>query len=261
MSLKLLSFAFIAIACAFPSQPLSKASSSEPCEPCQPQGATGTNPPRVGSDLRSLYINVLASVKDIKFRKRHIDSLEVRLTQGFCCRQSLDCVNVQSLNIPMCYDKFTTNFAFQDGSYGSLTTGNYSSSGSSVNLISGEYSSSSGEKGNIYASDPQAKPNTATLSIPPQFTGAGVGEPIPVTELGSIIVYTTTIPATTYTAPTVLAGTTITQATTIAAQTSVVTVTNGAVASSTGAAEPTAGSPRAVGMPFLGALMYALYAL
>lgn len=276
MSLKFLSLALVAVAYASPFESLSKASSDDPCEPCQPQGATGLTPPAVGADLSSLYTDVLASVKGISFRKRFVESR----AEGFCCRQSLNCVNVQNLNIPMCYDKFTTNFAFPDGSYGSLTTGDYSSGSASANLLSGNYTNGD-QTGNIYASDPQAKPNTATLSVPPQYTGTGVGSAVPASELGSVIVYTTTVPGTTYTAPTTVAqtvrvatvsgqevsttvpATTVTHATTIAPQTNVVTQTQTAVAtSSSGAAgQVTVDATRSIGMSILGAMMYAVYAL
>jgi hypothetical protein len=269
MSLKFLTLALATIAAASPlDSPLNqKGSNDDPCEPCQPQGATGSAPPAIGSDLKSLYANVLGSVKDIKIQGRSVSSR----ASGFCCRASLDCVNVQNLNIPMCYDKFTTNFAFTDGSYGSLTTGEYQSGGGSANLISGDYSSS-GQKGNIYSADPSAKPNTATLSVPPQFTGTGVGSAIPAGQLGSVIVYTTTIPGTTYSAPTTLPGSvvvktingqpvtssvapsTITSALTISPQTSLVTTTGPAQASSTG------GAAR-LGAGVLGAMAYVVYAL
>jgi hypothetical protein len=280
MSLKFFTLALAAVASASPLEPMAKATSDDPCEPCQPQGATSSSPPAVGSGISSLYTNVLASVKGISFSngKR---SLEAR-DSGFCCRKSLNCVNVQSVNAPICYDKFTTNFIFPDGSYGSLTTGEYSSGGASVDLFSGNYTKGD-EKGNIYSSDPSAKPNTATLSIPPQFTGTGVGGAIPVTELGSVVVFTTTIPGTTFTAPTTVpetvrvatvsgatvsttvSATTITAPTTIAPATSVVTETaNAAVSSakSTGAAgQVVVDTTRSAGMSVLGALVYALYAL
>ncbi|KAL6707834.1 hypothetical protein ACN47E_003734 [Coniothyrium glycines] len=280
MSLKSFILALAAVACASPLEPIAKATSDDPCEPCQPQGASGTRPPAVGSDLSSLYINVLASVKGISFgsSKRTV----VDRDSGFCCRKSLDCVNVQSLNVPICYDKFTTNFIFPDGSYGSLTTGEYTSDGANVNLVSGDYTQGD-QKGNIYSSDPSAKPNTATLSIPPQFTGTGVGGAIPVTELGSIIVYTTTIPGTTFTAPTTVPQTvkvatvggvtvyttispaTISAPTTIAPLTSVVTQTaNAAVStesSTAGAGQISVDSTRSFGMSIVGAVVYALYAL
>jgi hypothetical protein len=181
----------------------------------------------------------------------------------------------------MCYDKFTTNFLFPDDSYGSVTTGEYHSGDAVVDLINGNYTKD-GQSGNIYSNDEDAKPNTATLSIPAQFTGTGVGAAVPITELGSIFVYTTTIPAITYTGPTTvpesvqvatisgveisttIPATTITQATTIAPQTTVVTQTGSAAASatSTGAAGHVAvDSTRSVGMSILGAVVYALYAL
>jgi hypothetical protein len=275
MSLKFLTLALATVAYASPLESPNKATNDDPCNPCQPNGATGLTPPTIGSDLSSLYTNVLGSVKDIKFQKRSLVSRD----SGFCCRASLNCVNVQSLNIPMCYDKFTTNFAFADGSYGSLTTGEYNSGGNKANLISGDYTSG-GQQGNIYTVNPNAKPNTATLSVPPQYTGTGVGGAVPANQLGSIIVYTTTIPGTTYSAPTTLpqtvlvktvsgqvinttvAPSTITQATTVAAQTTVVTSTQ-AVASSSTAAGARVGvdETRSVGMGLLSTLMYALYAL
>lgn len=277
MSLKLLVLALAATAAASPLESPSKASGSDdPCDPCQPQGATGTNPPAVGTGLSSLYTDVLSSVQGIHFRKRSVESR----AQGFCCRRSLNCINVQSLNIAMCYDKFTTNFAFTDGSYGSLTTGEYVSGSAHANLLTGDYSNGS-DQGNIYASDPQAKPNTATLSVPPQFTGTGIGAAIPASELGSIIVYTTTIPGVTYTAPTTVPQTirvatvsgqvlsitvpaqTITAATTIAPQTTVVTQTQNATPTSSkgAAAQVAVDSTRSAGMSILGVLMYAFYAL
>lgn len=259
MSLKYFALALATVAYASPLESPLKAVNDDPCEPCKPQGATGTSQP---SDLSSLYLDILTSVKDIKFQKRTLDA---RADSGFCCRASLDCVNVQNINVAMCYDKFTTNYAFPDGSYGSLTTGEFNSGGKAVNLLSDN---------NVYSANPSAKPNTATLSIPPQFTGTGIGSAVPAGQLGSIIVFTTTIPGTTYSAPTTLPGTvlvktvsgqvvsesvgpsTITGATTLAPQTTVMTST-ATQASSTGEA----GRVGAEGVGMLGAVAYALYAL
>jgi hypothetical protein len=272
MSLKLLALALATLAATSPLEAPSKADGTDdPCEPCQPNGATGTNPPSLGSDLSSLYTDVLGSVKGISWQNSR-RSLAARADGGWCCRASLDCVNVQRLNIPMCYDKFTTNFNFPDGSYGSLTTGEYvAQGGGSANLFTGNFSSQ-GQTGNIYSANPADKPNTATLSIPPQFTGTGVGSAVPPGQLGSIIVYTTTIPGTTYSAPTTLPGSfvvktvsgqavsesvapsTITRATTVAPQTTVVTSRASAAPSSTG------GAAR-MGAGVLGMAAYAVYAL
>ena len=252
MSLKFLTFA---IAAAFASSLVSLSNANDdPCEPCQPLGATVSSPPAVGPSLSTLYVDVLNSVRGIKFNKR---SVQIRAEKGFCCRQSLDCVNVQSLNIPMCYDKFTTNYEFPDGSYGSLTTGDYKSGSATANLISGNYTNGN-ENGNIYASNPSAKPNTSTLSIPPQYTGTGVGAAIPANQLGSLIVYTTIISGKTVEIPTIF------QATTTASQTA--SVTKVSVESSTGTSSVAAGHAsadftRSAGMTILGSLMWAFFAL
>ncbi|KAH8724398.1 hypothetical protein GQ44DRAFT_564859, partial [Phaeosphaeriaceae sp. PMI808] len=273
MALKLLALAMAVVTYASPLESPNKADNNDPCQPCQPKGATGTAPPAIGPDLSTLYTNVLGSVKDIHFKARSSELSVKSRESGFCCRASLNCVNVQNLNIPMCYDKFTTNFAFADNSFGSLTTGEYQSGGNKANLFSGNYSA-----GNIYAAKPQDKPNTSTLSIPPQYTGTGVGSAVPPNQLGSVVVYTTTISGTTFTAPTTLPQTvkvvtvsgvavstteaprTITQATTIAEQTTVVTATNQVAASSSKAAgvRVDMDQTRPVGMGMLSALMYAL---
>jgi hypothetical protein len=97
----------LATACA---SPLQKAARQE-CKPCNPQGATDTKPPLIGPQMDSLFIDVLQSVRDIRFNKRWADLLLAR-KNAFCCAENLDCVNVLNLNIPMCYDKFTTHYAF-----------------------------------------------------------------------------------------------------------------------------------------------------
>ncbi|RMZ72037.1 WSC2 Glucoamylase III (alpha-14-glucan-glucosidase) [Pyrenophora seminiperda CCB06] len=276
MSLKFVSLALAVVAtAASPFDSMQKASNSDPCDPCQPKGASGLTPPAVGTQLSSLYTDILASIQGISFDKRSVHHNTARAS-GFCCRQSLDCVNVQNLNIPMCYDKFTTNFQFPDGSFGIVSAGEYHSSGGvEVNLVNGSYTKD-GQSANIYPNDSE-KPNTSTMSIPPQFTGTGVGGAIPITELGSIIVYTTTIPATTYTAATTVAqtvktatisghevettvpATTISQPTTIAGQTTVVTQTHEASSSNKGAAgQVSVDTTRSFGMSIVGALLYAL---
>lgn len=90
--------------------PLEKAA-RQACKPCNPQGATGTNPPSIGPEIDSLFLDVLQTVKDIRFDRRWVDSL-VERQSVFCCAENLDCLNVLNLNIPMCYDKFTTHYAF-----------------------------------------------------------------------------------------------------------------------------------------------------
>lgn len=87
-------------------------------------------------------------------------------------------------------------------------TGNYTASDGVANLLSGEYTLSDGTHGNIYGSPSSpSKPDTATLTVPTQFTAAGVGSAIPVSALGEWSVYTTTIPGTTISPSTVPAQT------------------------------------------------------
>jgi hypothetical protein len=277
MALKYFTLALAATAAATPGSPIqaleAQASNDNPCEPCQPSGATGTDPPSLDSgSMSTLYINVLESVKSINFKKR---GLTTRADSGFCCLASLNCVNVQTFNIPVCYDKFTTNFQFADGSHGSLRPGDYyskSDNDTRINLLNGTYSG-----GDIYTAHEQDRPNTATLSIPPQYTGTGIGGAVPASELGSVVVYTTTIPGTTFTAPTTVPETvrtatvngivlsttvppqTITQATTVAPLTTVVTAQVPESTSSKGAAGAVGvDSSKSFGVSILGALMYFL---
>jgi hypothetical protein len=91
---------------AAPAQKVSR----QACKPCNPQGATGTEPPPIGPEIDSLFLNVLQSVKDIRFDKRWEDQFIGE--NAFCCAENLDCLTVLNLNIPMCYDKFTTHYAF-----------------------------------------------------------------------------------------------------------------------------------------------------
>ncbi|OAG03721.1 uncharacterized protein CC84DRAFT_1165908 [Paraphaeosphaeria sporulosa] len=253
MSLRLISLAFIASALATPLEKLAR----DACNACNPSGATGTNPPSIGTDLSSLYTDVLASVKDIHFRARSADSVEAR-DGGFCCAETLDCVNVQNLNIPMCYDKFTTNFAFADRSYGSLTTGNYTQGGSEANLFTGQYSKD-GTEGNIYSEDPAAKPNTATLSIPPQWTEAGVGSAIPPTAIvGSVSVPAQTSVETTATASAQSSGQTSAPSGTAASQaTGSATSGNEATSATSTPGAADKGTPSLI-MVGLAALLYAV---
>ncbi|KAF2711781.1 hypothetical protein K504DRAFT_465518 [Pleomassaria siparia CBS 279.74] len=266
MSSRFLSFALLATVLA---TPFDLNARDDECTPCNPQGATGTNPPAIGPDLKSLYIDLLASVKDIHFRKREAESMIAR-ADGFCCK--LDCVNVQNLNIPMCYDKFTTQYQFPDASYGSLTTGDYTQGGTVVNLVIGNYTKS-GQTSNIYSGDPSAKPNMETLSIPPQWTSAGVGSAIPATELGSVIsqtTITTSGPAQTNAATTTLTAvnsqntTAVTAASSLTAVSSQNTVAATAASSSSTAAAGHMSVDSVVscwGTSLFSALMYAIYAL
>ena len=94
-------------------------------------------------------------------------------------------------------DNYTTNYFLPGGSYGQVHDGSYTSTnGATANLLTGNYTLSDGSSGNIYGT-PATPPNTATMTLPTQYTAAGTGSAIPVTALGEEITYTTTIPGTT----------------------------------------------------------------
>ncbi|TAQ86457.1 hypothetical protein B7494_g5231 [Chlorociboria aeruginascens] len=225
---------------------------------CAPAGATSTTTPQIGdASFPDLFHDIVQS--SLPSSKR---SLSSRDTASLCCVSSLACLAMSSLSIPFCYDKFTTNFFLPDGSYGTIVGGAYTSSrGDKANLESGNYTLADGTTGNIYQDDASAKPDTATLPIPAQFTGSGVGSAIPASALGGEVTLTlvTTLPATTIqgstrpattipqsvvstansvaTIPaTTLPGTTV-PATTIGAETTTITTTE--AASSTAAAATT----------------------
>lgn len=101
-------------------------------------------------------------------------------------------------------DKFTTDFSLPDGSYGVIVDGNYTASdGSTANLLTGNYTLANGKTGNVYSS-PAEKPNTSTLTLPTPYTSAGVGSAIPASNLGAVVTYTVTIPASTIQPTTIL---------------------------------------------------------
>ncbi|MCJ1260777.1 hypothetical protein MMC22_000640 [Lobaria immixta] len=181
---------------------------------CSPNGASSTDTPAVGDKLSSLFVDLVSSVQGVKKDKRNVEHLHPLLhvrssSVTFCCATGTSCLLLKDFNLPFCYDKFTTNFLLPGGASGTIVTGNYTSpNGDVANLISGDYTLANGLQGNIYGSASDApKPNTATLTLPTQYTAAGVGSAIPLTGLGKEITYTTTIPGTTI-KPTTIPGVT-----------------------------------------------------
>jgi len=160
---------------------------------CAPPGATSATTPHIGdAAFQNLFTDIVQS--SLPTFKR---SLSDRAVASLCCNALLSCLTITALGLPMCYDKFTTNFFLPDGSFGTVVGGSYtSSSGDHANLETGDYTLANGQTGNIYSNDPAAKPNTATLPMPSQFTASGVGSAVPISSLGSQITltYTTTIP-------------------------------------------------------------------
>ena len=225
--------------------------------------------PNVGPDMSSLYVDLLSSVAGIHFSKRELGTIdgaiiEERGSPSMCCAQGTSCLNLQGFNVPMCYDKFTTDYILADGSYGTITNGEYNGAdGSKANLLTGNFTTSNGQNGNVYSNDESAKPNTATLSIPPQWTGTGVGSAIPITELASVVVYTSTVISASTIAASTVPASAITQPTTLPLVTTVITSHGTVAASSTkkGAAVGFSESKLPVGISLLNAILYGIYAL
>lgn len=94
--------------------------------------------------------------------------------------------HVEELKVDHAQDRFTTNYYLPDGSYGSITSGNYTTiAGDHANLITGIYQLANGNTGNIYEGDTIDEPNTSTLPLPTPFTSKGVGSAIPATAVGT----------------------------------------------------------------------------
>lgn len=182
---------------------------------CAPAGAN-SNVPKIGdAAFQHLYVDLVQSPLTHFKRQQQADSSTL-----LCCISSLDCVLMSNLLIPFCYDKFTTNYHLPDGSYGTIFGGSYTSpGGDTADLVNGVYTLADGQTGDIYSS--VAPPDTATLPIPSQFQGTGVGSAIPLSSLGFQLTatITQTIAATTIAATTIpgstLAATTQSSLTTI----------------------------------------------
>lgn len=147
-----------------------------------------------------------------------------RITDFHSGANVADCLLVPIYDIAMCWvrlnspptrsmsdsvqDRFTTNVYFEDGTFGTVVTGEFNTTdGASINLVYGSYTMKDGTTGNIYggAASSLTELDTSTMPIPSPWTSSGEGSAIPVTGLGttaSLSVVTTTIPPTTIPAST-----------------------------------------------------------
>ncbi|KAI4239257.1 MAG: hypothetical protein LQ349_000512 [Xanthoria aureola] len=199
------SFAIIATSGSVHLEP--RASCAKNYKRCDPKGADATEPPAIGTDLSSLYTNLVTSVNGannklrrdlLQTRDELVTSLEPRASANLCCADGTQCLLLQGLSLPFCYDNYTTNYFLPGGSTGQIVSGSYSSGTGQANLIDGAYTLTDGTKGNIYGSeDSPSKPDTAALPIPTQYTASGSGSAIAATALGQVATVTTTIPGTT----------------------------------------------------------------
>ncbi|KAL2042482.1 hypothetical protein N7G274_004975 [Stereocaulon virgatum] len=183
---------------------------------CSPKGASTTNEPAVGSALSSVFVDIVHTVNENKNQRRDKyrdgNELRVRASGGsLCCVDGTQCLLLQGYSLPFCYDNYTTNYYLPGGSHGQIASGDYTSSdGSTANLISGNYTLADGTPDNIYGSPSSpSKPDTATLSLPTQYTASGSESAIPATALGEELVYTTTFHGTTIPSSIVLKATAI----------------------------------------------------
>ena len=145
--------------------------------------------------MQELFVDLVDSSLPSGNSRRSVHG--VQAIASLCCVSSLTCLTMSKLLIPFCYDRFNADYFLPDGSYGNVVGGSYeTSSGDSANLLSGDYTLKDGTIGNIYANNEAAKPNTATLRLPAQFTGHGVGSTIPASVLGDVatVTYTTVLP-------------------------------------------------------------------
>ncbi|KAL2434749.1 hypothetical protein ABEF95_005082 [Exophiala dermatitidis] len=181
--------------------------------PCSPDGASARDVPVIGPGLAQLYLDLIQTVNPSTVRG-YGNTGAVGRAGGrrqspgrICCAQNTQCLLVLSYNIPVCWDRFTTNYYLPDGSYGSISSGNYTTpAGDHANLITGTYELANGQTGNIYEEDPIEQPNTSTLLLPSPFTSSGVGSAIPASQVGGQATYTppsmatyTPLPMPTYT--------------------------------------------------------------
>ena len=117
-------------------------------------------------------------------RQHHVSSCSAitSLCAGYCSAISI--IQIQADHVLQ--DKFTTDYFLQDGSYGSITSGNYTTpTGDQANLITGNYRMANGQTGNIYQGDRLDEPNTSSMPIPTPWTSSGVGSAIPASAVGS----------------------------------------------------------------------------
>lgn len=207
----LLSCFCASVATAFPSHLSTRGNCATGYTLCAPAGASSKTTPKIGDPtLQNLFVDLVNSSLPNGNKAGTVTARQTQEVSSLCCLSDLTCLAMSGLAIPFCYDRFTTNFFLADASYGTVSSGAYTTStGDNINLISGDYVLKNGSTGNLYANNAVAKPQTAGLNLPAQFTGTGVGTAVPASALGTLvtITITTTLPGTTITATTIPATT------------------------------------------------------
>lgn len=84
--------------------------------PCTPSGATSETTPQIGTPaFQGLFMDIVLSSLPTSSRRSSSPP-----SASLCCKASLSCLLMVNLEIPFCYDRFTTNYFLPDGSYGTV---------------------------------------------------------------------------------------------------------------------------------------------
>jgi hypothetical protein len=82
---------------------------------CTPPGATSDITPQIGSpEFLGLFVDIVLSSLPASKRSSSPG------TASLCCTSSLSCLCMVNLDIPFCFDRFTTDYYLPDGSYGTV---------------------------------------------------------------------------------------------------------------------------------------------
>lgn len=88
---------------------------------CVPVGASCETTPQIGtSAFQGLFADIVLS--SLPSSGSSSKSSLSASSASLCCRTSLSCVLMANLEIPFCYDRFTTNYFLPDGSYGTVAS-------------------------------------------------------------------------------------------------------------------------------------------
>lgn len=83
---------------------------------CAPHGATSERPPQIGTPaFESLFVDIVFSSLQASSKRSPVAS-----SASLCCHSTMLCLLMSNLEIPFCYDPFTTDYYLPDRSYGTV---------------------------------------------------------------------------------------------------------------------------------------------
>lgn len=83
---------------------------------CAPRGATSERSPQIGSPaFERLFVDIVFSSLPPSSERSLVAS-----STSLCCHSTMSCLLMSNLEIPFCYDPFTTDYYLPDGSYGTV---------------------------------------------------------------------------------------------------------------------------------------------